>query len=179
MTDVPIPARYRCGHVHEPREPATELDGSCTQFACPACQLALAVQQGKNTRAYVNMQQISTGMASFVIEISEATAVLGELLATQGFARSTPSQDELHPGNGLAATLAVIWRKEFQFAVDIHPEFVLALMEVIKNEVRALSAYFPAGEQGVSFMAFPGDDAGLDHLLFVGQGGMASLWADS
>ncbi|WP_028451325.1 hypothetical protein [Chitinilyticum aquatile] len=167
--------RYRCGHALEHSQDHTDWHLAAVSYPCPACLRAVAAGQQKQTAAYVNLQQLSPAMAAFVLEVADAPAALGELLAQQGYASSTPSRDECTPGYPERLETGAVWRKEFHFAVDISPGFVLALMEMLKHETMLLSAYFPAGSKAVAFMAFPQRNRELESELFE-HGCLEKAW---
>lgn len=170
--------RYRCGHALEHAQVHPEWHLAAVSYPCPACLRTIAIGQQKQTAAYVNLQQLSPGMAAFVLEVTEAPAALGEFLAQQGYASSTPSRDECTPGHPERQAAETVWRKEFHFAIDISPDFVMALMDMLKLETQLLSAYFPAGGKAVAFMAFPRRNKNLEAELFE-HGCLEKAWHTS
>ncbi|WP_084090588.1 hypothetical protein [Andreprevotia lacus] len=111
---------------------------------------------GINTQVYVNLQQISPGMAAFVAEVTDTTDEMDDLLAAVGYGRRSKSADELHPGVEVGEPgQGVVWRKEFWFATNADPRHVVALIDHIKLEMRWLSPYLPQGESSIAFFAFP------------------------
>ncbi|MBE9609338.1 hypothetical protein [Chitinilyticum piscinae] len=167
--------RYHCGHAEHKQIAGSDWHASAIQFPCPACLRAMAIGQRKHTTAYVNLQQIGAAMASFVVEVSDATAALGELLSRQGYCSSSPARDELtHAAE--AGRDGQVWRKEYHFGSDTPPHFVMALMQTIKQEVTILSEYCPALDGAVAFMAFPRRNADLEANLFAEHGSLEDAW---
>ncbi|WP_035053967.1 hypothetical protein [Andreprevotia chitinilytica] len=150
---------HRCGHAlaDVPADFDThEAYVLRAAFPCPHCTAETARRAGLKTRVFVNLQQLSPGMAAFVAEISEAGSELEDLLAAIGYGCRAKSTDELHPGTEvIEAAQGGVWRKEFWFATNADPRLVVALIQHIKLEVSWLTGYLPDGEQAVEFCAFP------------------------
>ncbi|GHD55692.1 hypothetical protein [Jeongeupia chitinilytica] len=124
-------------------------------FTCPECVAEVTRRAGLDTRAYVNMQQISPGMAAFVIEVSQTHDELGKLLAAIGYARRGKSLDELTPGIEVLEDDGCVWRKELWFATNTDPRHVVALIQHIKLEAAWLGSYLPREMAAVQYFAFP------------------------
>ncbi|KAF0814400.1 hypothetical protein IGB42_01301 [Andreprevotia sp. IGB-42] len=150
---------HRCGHALA--ELAADFDTHeayliRAAFRCPGCIADITRRLGLNTRVYVNLQQLSPGMAAFVAEVSETGDELDDLLAAVGYGRRGKSGDELHPGVEISdPDQGSVWRKEFWFSTNADPRHVVALIDHIKLEMSWLSAYLPEGKDGIEFCAFP------------------------
>jgi hypothetical protein len=156
---------HSCGHVVVPIEGSMADESEYAPrsgFFCARCMQS--VQRLFHTQIYVNLQQISPGMAAFVLEISDSSPVFAEFLAAIGFVSRQASFSELEPG-GVAGLLPV-WRKEFWFEVNIQPAHVIALMARIREEACLLAEYLPDGVAAVHFADFPG--VGLSSMANAG-----------
>lgn len=157
MSDVSL--QYVCGHRQladtgflDRRE---ELCDAAVTVPCPACCRQVAEVEGVFPAVFVNVQRLSNEMSAFVLELTEVYAPLDGLLEQTGYARRARSVDELTPACVMVDHAGSAWRKEFWFASSSNPFHVIALIELVKEEVHWLSCYLPdAG--AVHYLDFPG-----------------------
>ncbi len=148
---------HRCGHPLS-NGPLFEQDEAYlirAAFPCAHCLREMARKQSLETHAYVNLQQLSPGMAAFVVEVSQGSDELGDLLAAVGYAKRGRSRDELTPGATARGDADEVWRKEFWFATSTDPRHVVSLVDHIKMEMSWLGEYLPGGAASVDFCSFP------------------------
>ncbi|AOY01750.1 hypothetical protein [Jeongeupia sp. USM3] len=151
---------YRCGHTLQPLAHAFEQHEAFlirVAFPCPACIAEISRRASLDTQAYVNMQQLSPGMAAFVIEVDQTHDEFGKLLAAIGYARRGRSRDELTPGIEVVGDDGCVWRKELWFATNTDPRHVVALIQHVKLEASWLGGYLSRGLAAVQYFAFPGE----------------------
>ncbi|MBM3116258.1 hypothetical protein [Jeongeupia naejangsanensis] len=149
---------YRCGHALQALPSSFEQNEAFlirVAFTCPDCIAEITRRAVLDTRAYVNMQQISPGMAAFVIEVSQTHDELGKLLAAVGYVRRGKSLDELTPGIEVVEEDGCVWRKELWFATNTDPRHVVALIQHIKMETAWLGSYLPGEMAAVQYFSFP------------------------
>ena len=152
--------KYTCGHTHSAQaydladNHSQALCWAATSCPCPQCCLQTLDELNFHPEVYVNLQQLSPGMAAFVIEVSDVNPPLDSVLVLTGYARRAPSADELTPG-GVAVDLSTaVWRKEYWFANETEPTHVIVLLRYLKQEIHWLETYLPKGEDGIYFAGF-------------------------
>ena len=151
---------YSCGHTHlnDAYERADDhsqtLSWAATSLPCAGCCRDSLRVLDLRPQVYVNLQQLSPGMAAFVIEVSEVVQPLDGVLDLTGYTRRAPSADELHPGGDAFDVPCAVWRKEYWFANETEPMHVVALLRHLKQEMRWLETYLPDGERAVHFADF-------------------------
>ncbi|WP_255987950.1 hypothetical protein [Chitinolyticbacter albus] len=148
---------HRCGHPLS-SVPAIEQHEAYlirAAFPCQHCLCEMARKQALDTHAYVNLQQLSPGMAAFVVEVTRTSDELGDLLAAVGYAKRGRSRDELTPGELASGAADEVWRKEFWFATSTDPQHVISLVDHIKLEMSWLGEYLPGGVTSIDFCSFP------------------------
>lgn len=151
---------YLCGHEHsrEAYERADDhsqtLSWAAITLPCPACCKDSLQELDLSPQVYVNLQQISPGMAAFVIEVSDVVQPLDGVLELTGYIRRAASADELHPGGDVFDLPCAVMRKEYWFASETEPMHVVALLRHLKQEMRWLETYLPAGERAIHFADF-------------------------
>lgn len=160
MNDVCACVEYLCGHKEFPSGDVLSsragLYCDAESFPCPCCCKDSAHSHLLNTQVFVNMQCMSVDMSAFVLEIVDAYPFLEKILRRTGYAQKSPSLDELTLSDASASESSyMVWRKEFWFALDTHPLQVIALIDLVKDEVGWLEAYLPRA-QAVHYLDFPG-----------------------
>ncbi|WP_410497771.1 hypothetical protein [Chitinibacter sp. S2-10] len=151
---------YQCRHAYESFENderkghLAALQASSLAYACPACCRREFQILSLDCQAYANLQQMSPGMSAFVIEVTQVIPPLSHILARNDYQQRAPSLDELTPGGEPLDLPHAVWRKEFWFANDIHPQHVLILMDHLKQEIDWLAAYMPSGKAAAHFGEF-------------------------
>ena len=159
MNDVCACVEYLCGHKEFPSCEAlssrANLYCDAESFPCPCCCKDSAQSLLVSTQVFVNMQYMSVEMSALVLEVVDAYPFLERILRRAGYAQKSPSRDELTPGDAVAfESSCMVWRKEFWFDVDTNPLHVIALIDVVKDEVAWLEGYLPQA-QAVHYLDFP------------------------
>lgn len=131
-------------------------------FPCPECCKAAAV--GSRARVFVNLQKISEEMSAIVLEVVDVYPLLAQMLMRDGYSPHGRSRDELHPGQSLAGTGEdSVLRKEFWFAASTEAAHMVALIDLVKDEVSWLEQYLPQ-PGAVLYLDFPSEPV---HCLAV------------
>lgn len=103
------------------------------------------------------MQQLPGAMSALVVEITQACQLLANLLELIGYVCREGSHDELHPGGPPKDEQCPVWRKEYWFAAATHPFHMIALIDLVKDEVHWLETYLPESH-AVHYLGFPLSD---------------------
>lgn len=103
------------------------------------------------------MQQLPGAMSALVVEITQACQLLANLLELIGYVCREGSHDELNPGGPPRDEQCAVWRKEYWFAAATHPFHMIALIDLVKDEVHWLETYLP-GSDAVHYLGFPLSD---------------------
>ncbi|QKJ67820.1 hypothetical protein HQN60_14425 [Deefgea piscis] len=153
---------YICGH-HHPLEAYQQADDhsqtlcwSAMTLPCPNCCTQIVQTLDLNPQVYVNLQQLSSSLTAFVIEVSEVSQPLDGVLSLTGYVQRAASIDELHPGGDIFDLPNAVWRKEYWFDNDTEPMHVVALLRHLKQEMRWLETYLPQGMRAIHFADFVG-----------------------
>lgn len=158
MNEACTVIEYKCGHKAFPTGEVLSSreglyrDAEC--FPCPECCKKAAYSASHQTRVFVNMQRMSSEMSALVLEVADAYPFLEKILYQTGYSKKKSAQDELTLEGALCGEAAfMVWRKEFWFAVDTDPLHVVALVDLVKDEVSWLEGYLPHA-QSVSYLSF-------------------------